>query len=290
NTFELYSSLAGGFAAVTASGNHNLTDNRSGHAAALLNTGLVLLAGGENATTPTVVMTAELYTPSYDPQGVVSLTSDNANTALAGNDTLAGCTLGLSGIGQTTCNSASVTPKHVNGGTHQITGHYLADWLGDTTYAANAFILPSALNNNAGGFIFQNQGLAGTSGATAPVFPQIAGQTVADNTVTWLNVGLSNTSGSVISSHDQSSSDSTAQALTVNTQAVTLDAVTDSKTYDSTQSSSGVPTVRGGTGPLFPGDVGTQIFSSKDVLGPNASTLTATTTVKNGVTDVSGDY
>src|SRR5262249_33310148 len=167
---------------------------------------------------------------------------------------------------------------------------YLADWLANTAYAANAFILPSALNNNAGGFIFQNQGLAGTSGATAPAFPQTPGQMVADNTVTWLNVGLSNTGGSIISSHDHSSSDSTAQALTVNTQTVTLDAVTDGKTYDATQVSSGLPTVRGGTGPLFPGDVGMQIFSSKDVLGVNGSTLTATMTVKNGVTDVSSDY
>src|SRR5205085_2651571 len=121
---------------------HNLTDNRSGHAAVLLNTGLVLVAGGENATTPTVVLTAELYTPSYDPQGVVSLTSDNGNAALAGNDTLAGCTLGLSGTGQSTCNNGSVTPRHVNGGTHQITGHYLSEWLANTPYLLNAFILP----------------------------------------------------------------------------------------------------------------------------------------------------
>jgi len=61
----------------------------------------------------------------------------------------------------------------------------LPNWAANTTYKARTLIKPQS--NNAGGYYFK--ATAGTSGATAPVFPQTQGQTVNDGTVTWTNVG-----------------------------------------------------------------------------------------------------
>lgn len=61
-----------------------------------------------------------------------------------------------------------------------------ADWKANTAYKAGDRITPSA--NNAGGYSFRaRQG--GTSGATAPTFPQAQRQTVTDGTVIWANTG-----------------------------------------------------------------------------------------------------
>lgn len=58
------------------------------------------------------------------------------------------------------------------------------DWIADKNYRSGATIRP--VTNNAGGLIYSaTQSGFGTSGATAPVFPQQAGQTVTDGTVVW---------------------------------------------------------------------------------------------------------
>ena len=63
---------------------------------------------------------------------------------------------------------------------------------------------------------------------------------------------------------------------TINTAALTISAVTDTKTYDGTTSSSALPTI---TGTLFGSDTvtgATQAFASQNVLGLNGSTLQVT--------------
>ena len=67
---------------------------------------------------------------------------------------------------------------------------------------------------------------------------------------------------------------------TITPAALTVTAVGVDKTYDGTTSSSGTPTF----GPLFGTDSAsfTQAFQSKDVLGPNGSTLLASGSVADG--------
>jgi FtsP/CotA-like multicopper oxidase with cupredoxin domain len=58
------------------------------------------------------------------------------------------------------------------------------NWIADKNYRSGATIRP--VTNNAGGLIYSaTQSGFGTSGATVPVFPQQAGQTVTDGTVVW---------------------------------------------------------------------------------------------------------
>lgn len=59
------------------------------------------------------------------------------------------------------------------------------NWAANTAYKNNALVKPQS--NNAGGYYFR--ATAGTSGATAPVFPQTQGQTVNDGNVKWTNIG-----------------------------------------------------------------------------------------------------
>lgn len=58
------------------------------------------------------------------------------------------------------------------------------DWIASKAYRLGATIKP--LTNNAAGYVYTST-KAGTSGATAPVFPQTPGQTVTDGTVVWTN-------------------------------------------------------------------------------------------------------
>jgi FtsP/CotA-like multicopper oxidase with cupredoxin domain len=58
------------------------------------------------------------------------------------------------------------------------------DWIAEKAYRLGATIKP--LSNNAAGYVYTST-KAGTSGTTAPVFPQQPGETVTDGTVVWTN-------------------------------------------------------------------------------------------------------
>lgn len=60
------------------------------------------------------------------------------------------------------------------------------DWTANQSITAGTSVNPS--QNNMGRYTFKAT-QDGTTGATAPQFPQTVGQTVQDNTVTWKNVG-----------------------------------------------------------------------------------------------------
>lgn len=70
--------------------------------------------------------------------------------------------------------------------------NYSQYWIAGTQTAANAVILPLA--NNPGGYFFQAT-TAGTTGSTTPLFQnaQTKGATIADGTVTWANIGPTQT-------------------------------------------------------------------------------------------------
>ncbi|HET9741527.1 MAG TPA: YDG domain-containing protein [Terriglobales bacterium] len=279
NTVELYDSSTGTFTAIAATTN----TARANASATLLNDGTVIVVGGVDAT-PTALATAEAYTPSYDPQGTPIIASNNGDGSLTvgGGDALVSCTLILTGTGATTCNTGSVTPRHVNGGSHIITPAYLPDWSTNTSYQLNALILPAL--NNVAGFSFAAT-VAGTSSATLGgepnPWPQAAGSSILDPLSTgplqWTNAGLPN--------HTTATLASSALTLTVTKLATTLTAHTETKSYDGTRNSS----VSAIASALLPGDATVQSFEAKDVLGTNGSTLSAVS-VLNGSTDVSADY
>ena len=91
---------------------------RGGASGALLNDGRFLVLGGSNG--PTVVNTAELYTPAFRPTGVVGIAKAVASDVIGGTCILVGSTLDAS-----TC-SVTVTPAVV-AGTHTITATYNDD-------------------------------------------------------------------------------------------------------------------------------------------------------------------
>jgi hypothetical protein len=93
---------------------------RAGHAAALLNSALVLEVGGEDASN-TPLSGAELYTPSFDPEGQVAISSSDGTDVIA--PLSPGCTLSLTGTGAATC-TGTVTPIAVNTSPRTITGTY----------------------------------------------------------------------------------------------------------------------------------------------------------------------
>ncbi|MGB9106213.1 MAG: YDG domain-containing protein, partial [Terriglobales bacterium] len=101
---------------------HPLGTARTDHTATLLNDSTVVLIGGLDAT-PTELSGAEIYTPGYDPQGTVSLTSLPVD---ATNLTLGTCTsLTISGTGKATC-SPSIKPVHYGSAPYNITATYAA--------------------------------------------------------------------------------------------------------------------------------------------------------------------
>jgi hypothetical protein len=214
NTVELYDASTNTFVDVTVSA-HPLATARTGHTATLLSDGTVVLIGGLDATA-TELSSAEIYTPSYDPQGPVTLlSSPDGILPDDNNNTLVGCGLTLTGTGATTCSTASVTPKHFGNGTYKITAHYAAT----------------------------------TNHAT---------------------------------------SDSAAQTLTINKQALVVNAQADSKTYDNSTTSSLIPIVTG----TLPGDTVTvtQSFNFKNVLTATTVIPVVTSILDAALNDVSGDY
>ena len=113
NTTELYNTTLGTF---TAAG--SMQKARSGLSATMLDNARVLVVGGSNLNDG-VLASAELYTPSFDPLGTVSVTSSDSTD----NVTLSPCALQLNGTGATTCSVAD-TPTQVGTGTHTLTGTY----------------------------------------------------------------------------------------------------------------------------------------------------------------------
>ncbi len=115
NSTELYNTAAGTFASTG-----NMQTARSGLTATTLDGAQVLVVGGSNSTYPALA-SAELYAPSFDPLGTVSVTSSDGTDGITGLP----CTLALSGSGTTTCTGAVTdTPIEVGTNPHVITGTY----------------------------------------------------------------------------------------------------------------------------------------------------------------------
>ena len=101
---------------------------RSSHTATLLDDGLVLVAGGIDAGGNTL-SSAEVYTPSYDPQGTAGsgaspITSGDSGTADTVTPT--SCALAPTGNGAPSC-QVTITAGAVSTGTHTANVSYAGD-------------------------------------------------------------------------------------------------------------------------------------------------------------------
>ena len=288
-----------GGAVWTNIGVRNLTTARAAHTATLLDTGQVLLAGGLDAT-PATLGSAELYTPSYDPQGTVTPASDNGGAGTA--DTVVNCTLTLNGIGATSCN-ASVTPNHVNATTaHKITASYAdagvpnhsgsTDATGQTLTVNRQALTLTALTHTktydgtTSDSLTPN--LTGTLLNNASAHTDVATLTQTFDSRNASTVGGRTLTPAVVIKDFDTSSDVTADytitpvtaAGTINTLALTVTAVTNTKTYDGTTSAAGIPTF---APPLGTGDTAafTEAYSDRKA-GVGNKTLIPSGSVNDG--------
>jgi hypothetical protein len=108
-----------------------------------------------------------LHTNTYTPTVTHAFQSDLTNElATAGGYTAGGLTLSGVSLTTTAANSWSATAATT------------------TAYTLGQVVRPSAGN----GYLYRCV-VAGTSGGAAPTWPTVVGTTVADGTVTWLNIG-----------------------------------------------------------------------------------------------------
>ena len=156
---ELYNSAAGTFAATG-----NMQKLRSGLTATILDSGLVLVAGGSNSTYPAVA-SAELYTPSFDPLGTAAVSSSDITDNITG-----ACVLTLTGTGATTCQLADA-PSEVGTNPHTIAVTYSP--ASDQVHSSSNNSSQSDGNNN----LTVNKADTSTTVASS-VNPSTYGQTV----------------------------------------------------------------------------------------------------------------
>lgn len=129
--FQIPASLTAFTSFTTIPAPSSLTIARSGHAATLLDSALVLITGGEADTTPPT-QSVELYTPAFDPQGVANFVSDDPTDVLSTGSTR---TLLIGGAGQS-FSTTTLIPYEV-GTTHNITAFYPGDTVHTTSTAAS---------------------------------------------------------------------------------------------------------------------------------------------------------
>jgi hypothetical protein len=249
---EFYDPIANSFSAVTGT----LDVARQGHTAVLLPNGTALFAGGSGTALPTGgVASAAIYTPPFDPQGTALITSSDVNDTVAQGN----CgTLTLTGTGTVIC-QGSVTPTVTSTlGTHTITATYTdsgsvhvtsnntaslnynptltvtaqpdSKTYDGTTSSAVLPLVTGTLNGtdiSCATQTFQSRNAAVGNAVTVPATTFVIRDTTcggADHTANYYITYVNNT------------------ASTINPLALTVTAVTNTKTYDGTTSAAGIPT------------------------------------------------
>jgi filamentous hemagglutinin family protein len=220
------------------------------------------------------VTDSKTYNGNTNSSGVVSI------TGLVGGDT-------VTGLGQSFQNKnvlgANASTLQVNGGYTVNDGNTGGNY-NVTTNTAAGTITPAALTVSTANLNRMYDGTTNATGA-APVVTGgtlFAGDTLAGGTFAFTNKNVGtgnktvNVSGVTVSDGNAGANYTLTQAAnttsTITQAPLSLNAVTDSKTYNGNTNSSGVVSITG----LVGGDTVTglgQSFQNKNVLGANASTL-----------------
>ncbi len=214
---------------------------RAGHTATLMNDGLVWFAGGFDASPiPATLNTAVAYTPSYDPTGQVSITSND------GSDTLVNCTLFLSGTGTTTC-PVTVAPTAVHGGTRALQVSYSGEINHIAATGSSSLGVQKGtpiVTATGGTFTYNGQPQAGSGSAAgaggtnlAPVtlsYIGTGGTTYGPTSSAPTNAGAYTVTASFAGNTDYNPGNSTPTAFTITQAPLTITAISFLKTYGMT--------------------------------------------------------
>ncbi len=302
NNFEYYDYQNDVF---TAGGSLSPLGAVQGHTARLMGDGTVLLVGGSSSLSATNGSGAvAIATLAYDPQGVVTVTSDSGGGGTL--DTVGACSaLALNGTGTVTCNS-TLTLKAVNTNPHNLNASY-SDTLTTTIHAGSSTAAPTTVNAKKSitiTAVTDSRAYDGTTASAATPLQtdvsQLGTDTIFSLTQSFdtKDAGAGKLLTPTVVIHNSLNADVTSSYVIVaNTatgsitkRAITVTAATDSKTYDGTTSSGVTPTIT--TGTLGTGDTATltQTFDTKDV--GTSKTLTPVVVIKDGAsTDVTAiDY
>ncbi len=139
---------------------------RTNHTATLLDGGLVLIVGGSDGTT--AYASAEIYTPSYDPQGPVLVTSTDTGAGTTDVVSSSPCTLTPTGNGAPTC-TATITPVAVGTNPHIANSSYAGDNNhGASSGTASISVQPGTpvITPTGGTFVYNGQPRPGSGTAT----------------------------------------------------------------------------------------------------------------------------
>jgi len=256
-------------------------------------------------------------TPTVTTQAVIT---NGSGTATAnGNITDLGATNPTAyGVCWNTVGAPSITDNVKNNGAASVTGAYTAAIEGlaaNTTYYVRAFATNSggttygdevtfttqyasqtitfdALDNKTYGDLDYNPGAVSTTEDTNPITytsSDAAVATIVSGQIHIVGPGVTNITASQDADATHLAAANVIQQLIVGKKALTISAVADTKTYDGTTVSIAVPTV----GALASGDAinvaPTQAFDNASVGTTHVLTATGLT-IKNGSTDVTGNY
>jgi hypothetical protein len=260
----------------------SLQQSVNGLVGTLLNNGRVLTVGLTAGNAPQ--SDAELYSPSFNPLGVVAVTSSEAADNVTGT-----CTLTPSNSTKSTCTS-TVTPANVNTSLHSITATYPADAIHSTSASSADLTVNKADTTTV--VSSHNPSLFGQSVTfTATVSPVAPGAGTPTGTVTFMDGG--NPIGTGILGSGVATF--TTSALTVGTHTITTSYTGDGNFNGSTGSLTGNPQA------VNKADSATAIVSTHNpsvfgqsvtftatvsAVAPGAGTPTGTVIFKDGVNSI----
>ncbi len=199
----------------------------------------------------------------------------------------------VSATGAFSAPMTSLTPNtlyHVRAYATNSTGTVYGNDVSFTTQSTSQTISFGALDTKTYGDAPYNLTATSTSGlAISYSSDNTAVARVSGSTVTIVGAGTANITASQAGNTTYAAAANVTQQLTVSKKALTVTAVADAKTYDGTTVSTAIPTV----GTLATGDVintvPTQVFDNTSV-GTTHVLAASGLTIKNGSTDVTGNY
>ncbi len=143
------------------------------------------------------------YTGIFAPGGMVHFRGHTMINANGGDGLVGGGDIDIEGEQQVSHNSGNGVhvfsgsvrynqPAIDNSGLHGLyfDGRAAPDWTANANFVSPTLIKP--VNGNPGGYYFYSYNVNGTTGSTAPAWPQSVGGTVNDGSTKWINVSTFN--------------------------------------------------------------------------------------------------
>ena len=241
----------------------------------------------QRAITVTAVTDTKAFNGSTASAGVPTITSGS----LATGDTATWTqTFDTAAVGTGKTLTATGTVAH---GVTNVTASYDITFVPDTTGEITEGIQSITFDLSAVTATYGNAPVSISATATSGLTVGFASLTspvctVAGTNVTIVTAGTCTIRASQPGNGSWFAAPDADESFTVARRAITVTAVTDTKTFDGTTTSDGVPTITAGT--LATGDTATWTQTFNTAAAGTAKTLTPAGTVAKGVTDVTAQY